>query len=279
MTCQRLHQRQATLYINIGCPFAERAMLALNLRPVENVKVETMPTTNQFGLMDTWGVARGDMFGLFQGKSLAELHAYKQWYRSTINASGEVPALSLDTGVVVRESEIVAEYLDSVSECTSRRLVPADALAASKVRLAMKFFNAVPGLIVQLLKNQHPEKDAELSEKLSVALGKFAAVLEEESDFCVGATCTLADVHSVPFLHRFSVVLKHYRGYDMVHAHPRLDALLRTVMALPEYQAMVNEYGVTDARFVAQYEYYANDGKWSEDSTLLGGRGRSQLGK
>eukprot|EP00931_Biecheleriopsis_adriatica_P009658 TRINITY_DN110723_c0_g1_i1.p1 TRINITY_DN110723_c0_g1~~TRINITY_DN110723_c0_g1_i1.p1 ORF type:complete len:283 (+),score=62.55 TRINITY_DN110723_c0_g1_i1:30-878(+) len=270
---------EVTLFANIGCPYAERAMFALNLRP-KSVRKETVPTTNQFGLLDKLGVARGDTFGLFQGKSLEELHSFKEWYKNTINASGEVPAMRLETGEVVRESEILAEYLDAVSESEGdRKLIPVDALAASKVRLAMKMFNAVPACIVTLLKNQDPSKDAELAGRLTDTLGKFVAVLEDESDFCIGQVCTLADVHAVAFLHRFSVVLKHYRGFDMLREHPRLGRVLGAVMAMPEYQSLMQEYGVTDAKFIEAYELYANDGIWSQDGTKLAGRGQSQLGK
>ncbi|CAK0838733.1 unnamed protein product [Prorocentrum cordatum] len=270
---------ESTLYANMGCPYAVRAMFALKLRPASGVRIENMPTTNQFGLMDKWGIAKGDVFGLFRGKSLDDLHRYKEWFKREVNASGEVPTLLLDTGDVVRESEIVAEYFDATSPCTARKLVPIDPLDASKVRLAMKMANALPGPMVALLKNQDPAKDEEIAKTLSAALSKFAAVLEDKSDFCVGASCTLADVHSAVFLHRFGVVLKHYRGYDMFQQHPRLRRLLDAVMAMPEYLALLEEYGVTDARFIAMYELYANNGTWSQDGTRLAGRGRSEFGR
>ena len=127
--------RVPVLYSNLACPYAHRATLALALRPLP-CDVHPVPTTNQFGTIDRLGVAAGDPVGMFADMTAEELHARKDAYRSDVNPSGEVPALRLPSGEVLRESEIVAEYLDAVSEADTPRLVPAEPLLACRMRLA-----------------------------------------------------------------------------------------------------------------------------------------------
>ena len=156
--------------------------------------------------------------------------------------------------------------------------------------MCMKLFNAVPPCIVSLLKNQDAARDAELALLLDKHLCAFVTSLDalDEADasqpgFCIGGTCTLADVHSAPFLYRFGVVLSHYRGYDMVQRHPRLGLILQAVQSLPEWHAVLcpadeSFAQVTSDSLVAMYALYANDNMWQQSPSghwELAGRGRS----
>mmetsp|Transcript_77108 Transcript_77108/g.208262 ORF Transcript_77108/g.208262 Transcript_77108/m.208262 type:complete len:290 (+) Transcript_77108:105-974(+) len=276
-----------TLYATMACPYAHRALLALELRPVRNLHKDTsIATTNQFIVMDRLGMQRGDELGMLAmhtGTTAAELHARKEAFKRDVNPTGEVPVLLLASGSVVRESEVVCEYLDAVSERKSPSLVPADPLAAARVRMAMKLFSAVPPAIVTLLKNQDEARDEALVATVDAALENFTAAIDEGAQFCfVGESCTLADVHVAPFIYRFAIVLKHYRGYCMLTRHTRLARLLRTMEALPEWGAVLTPPDkayppVTEATLIGLYAAYANNNVWAEGESgpMLAGRGVS----
>ena len=170
----------------------------------------TMPTTNQFGFIDRLGITeRSDVFGSFSKMSVEELKERKRVFKEQVNKSGEVPTLVTPSGTVIVESEIVAEYLDSISGFT---LVPQDRVTAAMMRIAIKRFSQVPVAMVKLLKNQSPSDDELLALTLDKALSLFVESLDEGPGFCIGSSCSLADVHAAPFLFRFGIVLKHYRG-------------------------------------------------------------------
>ncbi|CAE8737955.1 unnamed protein product, partial [Polarella glacialis] len=119
------------------------------------------------------------------------------------------------------ESEIVAEYIDSVA-AQGTKLMPEDPLLASRVRLAMKRFSDSVAGCYQLLMNQDPAKDQEYADALkarqprsgamhsnsrlpsyackgkrlaSSKWTKFADVLDKNGPFCFGPSVTMADVH------------------------------------------------------------------------------------
>jgi glutathione S-transferase len=218
------------LYATLACPYAHRALLALALRPVPGIEVRLgVPTLNQLNYLDNLGTGNlgGDPLSSFSSESVAELHTRKDQYKRDVIASGETPALQLaGSSGVVYESEIVCEFLDAASTADGpHRLVPADPLLASRVRISMKKFNSVPLAIVKLLKNQEPSEDAALAKSLDSVLAAFVATLEASltgsggaggagsAQFCHGGECSLADVHVGPFLFRFDAVLRHYRNY------------------------------------------------------------------
>ena len=278
----------STLFATMACPYAHRAMLALALRPLHRVRLQLIPTTNQFKVIDRLGLAPGDrtgMLGMYQDCTVDELQSRKEAFRG-INPTGEVPTLLLPSGDVVRESEIVSEYIDAVADRESLRLVPTDPWAAARVRLAMKSFNAMPSAIIALLKNQDPRNDRRLVATLDDAAAKFVSSLDDDSGdgpdarFCIGGRCTLADVHAAPFIYRFSIVLRHYRGYCLTTRHPRLSSVLQAVEALPEWEALLDPVNkayppVTAEALVGLYAAYANQGVWAEgpNGPVLAGRG------
>ena len=257
-----------------------------------------MPTKNQLGYADNvfakmGATAAHDILGTLGGQSLADLHARKQDYVQHVIHSGETPALALGTTghvgrCVISESEIVCEYLDATSACTHHApLVPRDPVMASRVRMSMKAFNAVPPAIIALLKNQDPARDADKAAVLDAKLVAFTASLEQPAGgeggrFCHGTTCTLADVHSGPFLFRFDAVLRHYRRYHVVHRHPRLGQILAAMEAMPEWSTALCSGAsepVTAEKLVLFYKQYAHNSQWdtsADGRRILAGRGASQ---
>ena len=210
----------------------------------------------------------------FKQKTVAEIKAIRQEYLEMINPSGEVPSLRTAEGEVITESEILAEYFDSVSSSPGPKLVPTDPVQASRVRLAMKKFNdVIPGLF-GLLRNQDGSKDQDWADKIKSSLQKFGAVLSKESNFCVGSSVSLADVHCAPFLHRLSISLSHFRDFQLL-ADPRIAKLLQTVAALPEFQSG----NLPDKDIIANYEFVAHGSQWARDGKSFHGRGRSKFGE
>ena len=126
------------LYATIACPFAHRAMLALALRPCKDIVVNaTVPTGNALGQLEHLGLPAGDPLQLYSTEApmptVEMLRKRKELYVSEVTSSGETPVLRLPCGTVLVESEIVSEYIDSVSTAPGPRLVPADPVLASKV--------------------------------------------------------------------------------------------------------------------------------------------------
>jgi glutathione S-transferase len=277
----------ATLYATLACPYAHRAMLALALRPVPGIKLKVgVPTLNQLNYLDNLGVGNlgGDPLSSFTGEpgtTVADLHSRKENYKRNVIASGETPALKFSgSGEVVYESEIVCEFLDASSTADGpHKLVPVDPLLASRMRISMKKFNAVPAAIIKLLKNQNPADDAEKIKSLNSVLSAFAATLEDDSSaqFCHGGVCTLADIHCGPFLFRFDPVLRYYRNYDLVGTHPRLAGVLAALKNLPEWQAVMDVPPAVSAEsLVTFYAQYANGSRWGDGGNgqrVLVGRG------
>lgn len=266
------------LYATLACPYAHRAMLALALRPVAGISVNSsVPTKNQLGFLDNVGL---DPMGILTGEPVDKLRDRKAWYIREILASGESPALQLSSGEVLSESEIVCEYIDSVSGADKPRLMPLDPLMAARVRRSMKAFNSVPGALVKLLQNQNVADDDVLTAALDAALDAFAATLEagdgSTPQFCHGRSPTLSDVHAGCLVWRLGLTTGHYRGYDLAGRHPRVWGVVEALQGLPEWAALLEPQAVTPEKLVTFYEQYANASKWGDapdGGRILIGRG------
>ncbi|CAE8723207.1 unnamed protein product, partial [Polarella glacialis] len=248
------------LFTNAICPFAHRATFALALRPLPH-NIQWVPLSLQLTWAEKFGVEKIPVGQVFLGKSAEELKADKEQYKSTINATGEVPSLQLPSGEVVMESEIVAEYIDSVAT-QGTKLMPEDPLLASRVRLAMKRFNDTLTCFYQLLMNQDPAKDQECADAIKAKLTKFADVLDKNGPFCFGSSATMADVHCAPFLYRFSLLLPHWRGFNPLEGLPRLQQALKACEKMPEFHQLMP---ISSDDIIPAYELYANGHKFSED--------------
>jgi len=144
----------------------------------------------------------------------------------------------------------------------------------------MKKFNDVVGCCYGLLTNQDPSLDAEKAAALKTRLEKFAEVLDADKDFCVSDKPSLADVHCGPFLWRFSLLLPHYRSYDLFEGLPeKLQKLKNNIVALPAFQKLTP---ITDEDIISSYKSYANGFKYADVPTAdkpFAGRGKSEFGK
>lgn len=156
-----------------------------------------------------------------------------------LNPQGLVPALVLDDGTVLSQSLAILEYLDSV--VATPRLVPADPVAAARVRAAalaiacdihplnnLRVLSYLKGPLGQA----QPAVDAWYHHWIHAGL----AALEQQAEVFGGPTApTLADVCLVPQLYnarRFGVDLSTY---------PRLVALDAALTTMPAIAAAAPE--------------------------------------
>ena len=66
-------------------------------------------------------------------------------------------------------------------------------------------------------------------------------------------------------------------GYDLLARHPRLSQVMQALTQLPQWDAVLDEFGVTNDRLIEFYAQYANKSQWGEDSSgnpILVGRGK-----
>jgi len=136
----------------------------------------------------------------------------------------------------------------------------------------MKRFSLAIPHFYSLLLNQEPEKDGEIIDRLEKALRQFVAVLDQSGPYCMGGReLTLADVHCAPFLHRFSIALPYWRGYDFLQVDHRLARLLMALESVPEFQADT----LSAAEYIQAYSHYAHAGITVAGRGVFAGRGRS----
>jgi len=260
------------LWTNRICPFAQRAAITAKLRnPAEGVETIWVPLSGEQKIAEHISMDHVVKINdIWEGKTLEDLNTIKDSYKKSQNASGEVPTVVSSKGDIVMESEIAAEYLDAVGQ-DGNRLMPEDPVQAAKVRLQMKKFNDVVAPCYQLLMNGDAATDKDKAAVIEEKLAKFVAVIDPAGPFTLGSQISLADVHAAPFLHRFKILLKHWRGYDLLAGQDRVAALLAAVEALPAFA----ETTLTPEQFIGIYELYANQMKI--EGGKFAGRGQSSL--
>mmetsp|Transcript_4428 Transcript_4428/g.10296 ORF Transcript_4428/g.10296 Transcript_4428/m.10296 type:complete len:265 (+) Transcript_4428:72-866(+) len=260
------------LWTNRICPFAQRAAITAKLRnPADGIETIWVPLSGEQKIAEHISMEHVVKINdIWEGKTLQDLNTIKDSYKKSQNPSGEVPTVVTSKGDIVMESEIAAEYLDAIGQ-DGNRLMPEDPVLAAKVRLQMKKFNDVVAPCYQLLMNGDPAADKDKIAVIEEKLGKFVAVLDPSGPFALGSQISLADIHAAPFLHRFKILLKHYRGYDILAGQERAAALLAAVEALPAFA----ETALSPEQFIGIYELYANQMKI--EGGKFAGRGQSSL--
>lgn len=152
------------------------------------------------------------------------------------NPMNRVPVLVLDDGMALPESQVILDYLD---HAFSPPLLPADPIAAAKVRLVGRvadgYIATATGPIFQALNPKtgfDAEQNAPLLDALYTALGHLEATLGD-GPYARGETLTQADCVMGP--QRFILeVLKGLTGQpELLAATPRIEAYSQTVEADP----------------------------------------------
>lgn len=195
------------LYGNKFCPFVDRARLACALRRFQPHYVEVA------------------------------LHPQPEWYKY-INFRETVPALFTPGGEAVHESQLIANYVDSVATEGAALLPRGDADAEYEVNFfvdnASNFVNAFFGLVFS---SEEGRKEAE--DEAMWAAGELEKQLAKhpfgEGPFFGGEKMNLGDVALLPFLVRvkaFTPALT--AGYDLFSEFPLLSGLLDAGLASSE---------------------------------------------
>ncbi len=155
-------------------------------------------------------------------------------YRA-INPIGKIPALVLEDGTVLPESEVICRYLDRLKP--EPPLIPGDPRAAADVELACRLVDLyVAPALVPLF--QATREGWAAGERLDAAIAGLATALDHLEHYMRiaapggDAGWTLADVTLLPVF--FYVVMMGGRyGFDPFAERPRIAAWHRGIMESP----------------------------------------------
>jgi glutathione S-transferase len=162
-----------------------------------------------------------------------------------INPLGKVPALVLDDGTVIPESDTIVEYLaDLFPESGLRPRAPLD---IAQVRLLARIIDLyvlphAAGLVAQLdPSTRNPAKVARGFDQMAEGLSWLELRLPGDP-YAVGDTLTLADCAMVPHLFFFGETLGRILGREgVIGAHPKLAAWWGRVRRDPAVERLLGE--------------------------------------
>jgi glutathione S-transferase len=163
-----------------------------------------------------------------------------------ISPFGKVPAMVLDDGTPMIESEVICEYLDEIHP--AKPILPADPLARAHVRTlsrAVDLYILAPLLPLLGQANPATRDEAVVTQKLA-DLDKGLKGLEKlatPDPWLAGADFTLADAAFIPtgfFLDRF---MPAFGRPEPLADLPKLAAAWAHAKSLPENQTLIKEMG------------------------------------
>jgi len=151
-----------------------------------------------------------------EGATVESMKKIKEDFKENVNSQG-TPCLRFEgtekNGPVLLESEILAEFLDSLGR-RPPTFTPRGPENAARMRMAIKELQGkVLSHCAALLKNQEPSKDAELKEAISAGLKWFSESMNEDGPFFFGRNPCLADIALAPFYARFGPGLQKHRDF------------------------------------------------------------------
>jgi len=163
-----------------------------------------------------------------------------------VNPIGRVPALELDCGTVLPESEVICEYLEDVYPSPTLR--PADPLALARVRVLSRISDFYIVMAMLPLFNEvalPPEKWSQ--KRIGRALEQTQeglALLEPyigEQGYAVGSSLTQADGALIPILLLAAEWLPIFRGPDALGHVPKTRAYWDAIQNDPLAARLVAE--------------------------------------
>lgn len=144
-----------------------------------------------------------------------------------VNPIGKVPALVLDDGTVIPESDTIVEYLED--RFPENPLRPADAQGRAKVRLIERVCELYVGAPLGVLFGQMNPKTRDQAvvdeqvEKLAKGLEHLNLFLGE-GPYAHGAALTTADCECLPKLFFVNLIGNAVGKGDLIAAHPKVGA-------------------------------------------------------
>ena len=253
------------LYSNIACPFAHRSFMTLLEKGIGHDFVK-IPLSGELKAIKANGVESvpGWKDSGLTGEQIQEI---KDSYIATVNSTGEVPTLAMqsegEADRIVREADVISEFLDDAFPESGTRLFPTDAFKRAQTRHYLKVLGGPSGVSGHYgcLMNQDPSKDEEKRAALYKGLATFCEMADADGPFFLGAHISFADVMLAPFFDRMRFVLPHYRGIEYIpsdgQVHPwaaRIAAWAKAIESTPSFQQ--SSYGEAA---VPMYKGYAGD--------------------
>jgi len=106
------------------------------------------------------------------------------------------------------------------------------------------------------LRNQDREQDEHLRQQLRDKYTPVVDMLKSHSNgpFFLGEELSLAEIFAIPFVERFSIILKHYRDLDLLDIDPRLREWHEAATKREAFQKTTRPADF----FISGYTKYAN---------------------
>eukprot|EP00796_Vickermania_ingenoplastis_P012106 gene12106-8330_t len=150
-----------------------------------------------------------------------DVHGTVPEFYKKLNPSETVPTLVVDGSKIVLESNLVAQYFDSVSS-PSGALFGTNATERQRIELFMTQVSQFVGAARAVLQDPlNPEKRTTLEEKIACVDGLFAEH-QITGPFFLDETFSFGDICILPFLHQYRHTLGYYAGYDVFARAPHL---------------------------------------------------------
>jgi glutathione S-transferase len=151
-----------------------------------------------------------------------------------VNPIGRVPALQLDDGRVLPESEVICEYLEELYP--DPPLLPADPWQRARVRLLSRISDIYTVMAMLPLFNmvERPpnEWDQAQIQRQLVEIGRSLDYIEEyigDEGYAVGRKLSLADGTLIPILLLVAEWLPIFRGPDLLAPRPKTHRYWRSI--------------------------------------------------
>jgi len=147
-----------------------------------------------------------------------EINPYKkEEHFMRVNPLGLVPAVEIKGKATLWESLVLLEYLEDAYPNASP-LLPKDAIGRAKVRLWVDHVSkkVIPAFYT-FLQAQDAAGQDEGKKKLLDGLEKFVKAMSPSSSgpYFFGGQFTIADIVLIPWVLRFSSVMKRYRNFEL----------------------------------------------------------------
>jgi glutathione S-transferase len=160
-----------------------------------------------------------------------------------INPLGKVPALVLDNGQLIAESELINEYLED--KYPAKPLLPKDAEGRAQVRAFTRFHDlyleppmraVFPKLFGQQLDDKFiQEKITEVNNRLDQLEGTIG------NQWAAGSTFTLADCALAPTMFFMTTFLPQFGSKPPTEGRPKITAWWNRVQEQPSVKKSLDE--------------------------------------
>ena len=160
-----------------------------------------------------------------------------------INPLGKVPALVLDNGQLIAESELINEYLED--KYPAKPLLPKDAEGRAQVRAFTRFHDlyleppmraVFPKLFGQQLDDKFiQEKITEVNNRLDQLEGMIG------NQWAAGSTFTLADCALAPTMFFMTTFLPQFGSKPPTEGRPKITAWWNRVQEQPSVKKALDE--------------------------------------